>query len=224
MQVLYWNAGDVKFWAVGQALALERALTLYASSRGSNGLLPEFYFFDCQTCHRSVASTEGYSIVRATPNPGRPLPLGVPAFNDSSMIMLSAITRVALPDSAVALERSARDFHASLGQSRETTIEAANRLANTARVLADELDAHSFSRGETASILERLVGDFTSVRYTDWSEVEQVYYAICDLESELNAAGYQCASDPEQNARNACLRGRPAKSKRSGRDDTRGRH
>ena len=44
---------NVQLWAVGQALALKRSLDLYASaSRGTEGVFPEFYFFDCHSCHR----------------------------------------------------------------------------------------------------------------------------------------------------------------------------
>jgi hypothetical protein len=35
-------------WAVGQAMALERSLSLFSSpARGTEGIFPEFYFFDC---------------------------------------------------------------------------------------------------------------------------------------------------------------------------------
>src|SRR5205085_146900 len=44
--------GGVKTWAVGQAMALDRALTLF-SPKTPAGAFPEFVFFDCQTCHRT---------------------------------------------------------------------------------------------------------------------------------------------------------------------------
>src|SRR5437762_1937902 len=48
-------AGGTKTWAVGQAAALDRALTLYSTARGG-GVFPEFYFFDCHSCHRAISS------------------------------------------------------------------------------------------------------------------------------------------------------------------------
>src|SRR5580693_5571971 len=45
----------VKVWAVGQSMALERSLTLYSDAKhGQEGSFPEFYFFDCQSCHRQI--------------------------------------------------------------------------------------------------------------------------------------------------------------------------
>src|SRR5688572_31910248 len=39
---------SVRMWAVGQAMALERSLSLFSSpARGTEGIFPEFYFFDC---------------------------------------------------------------------------------------------------------------------------------------------------------------------------------
>src|SRR3546814_2990582 len=39
---------SVKMWAVGQAMALARSLTLFADARRvTEGVFPEFYFLDC---------------------------------------------------------------------------------------------------------------------------------------------------------------------------------
>ena len=67
-------ASGIKFWAVGQALAVERQLSLYADGAHSNeGAFPQFYFFDCQSCHRRI-SDEPNAALTAEANPGRPLP------------------------------------------------------------------------------------------------------------------------------------------------------
>ena len=89
-------AGGVKIWAVGQAMALERALTLYQSPRGSQGQFPEFTFFDCYSCHRTISNDPNWS-PRANANPGRPIPVGQPPFNDSNIIMLIAAVRATAP-------------------------------------------------------------------------------------------------------------------------------
>ena len=38
---------STQVWAIGQAMALDRALSLFTTARGTEGLFPEFYFFDC---------------------------------------------------------------------------------------------------------------------------------------------------------------------------------
>lgn len=78
-------AGGVKTWAVGQAMALDRALTLYSEPGRGQGAFPELYFFDCHSCHRQISDDP-----KARPawqaNPGRPIPAGQPPFNDENMI------------------------------------------------------------------------------------------------------------------------------------------
>jgi hypothetical protein len=190
-------AGDVKFWSVGQAMALERALTLYdSSSKAQTGSFPEFYFFDCQTCHRQVVTTAGDAVIRAAPNPDRPVPVGIPAFNDSNMIMLLAAARVAAPDLATRFESEIRAFHSALDRDRESAIAAAGRLAGTARDIGNSFEAHTFRHSETKAILYQLVGNSLAARYTDWSESEQVYYAICDLETDLRHSSDACNAIP----------------------------
>ena len=49
------RADGVQIWAIGQAMALDRSLSLFAAARGTEGIFPEFYFFDCHTCHRRIS-------------------------------------------------------------------------------------------------------------------------------------------------------------------------
>ena len=106
--------GGVKIWAVGQAMALDRALGLYSdASLGQEGSFPEFYFFDCHTCHRRISDEAGFR-PSATANPGRPIPTGMPAFNDENMIMLAAATRATAPQLAERLDVDSRAFHAAI--------------------------------------------------------------------------------------------------------------
>ena len=190
-------AGDMKFWAVGQALALERALTLYDSHHG-DGVLPDFYFFDCQSCHRAISS-DGKTELRGIPNPGRPVPAGTPPFNDANAIMLLAIAKVAAPDTAGRLDEEIRDFHASLIENRESAIRTADALAQTARGLAREISARSLGTSEIKRVMDELVSDSLSARYTDWSGAAQVFYAVCDLKSALDPH-YLCQKDRNYDA------------------------
>ena len=46
---------SVRLWAVGQAEAVQRSLSLFAKpGLGSKGLFPEFYFYDFHSCHRAI--------------------------------------------------------------------------------------------------------------------------------------------------------------------------
>ena len=83
------SVSGVTSWAVGQAMALERSLTLFTSARGSEGVFPEFYFFDCHSCHRAISDDKNPP-VRFGANPGRPIVWGAPPYNDENMILLNA--------------------------------------------------------------------------------------------------------------------------------------
>ena len=115
----YWErkgrTSPVQVWAVGQAMALERSLSLFATAKGTNGVFPEFYFFDCHTCHRAISDDPRFE-PNAPANPGRPIPSGMPAYNDENMIMLSAAARVAAPEVAARFERDSRAFHAAFAK------------------------------------------------------------------------------------------------------------
>src|SRR6202008_1367371 len=90
------RASGVTVWAVGQAMAVQREMNLFASARGTEGAFPEFYYFDCHSCHRRIFDQAERSKT-SEDNPGRPIPLGMPPFNDENMIMLSAAAKVAAP-------------------------------------------------------------------------------------------------------------------------------
>jgi hypothetical protein len=179
----------VQVWAVGQSMALERALTLYGDAkRGQEGVFPEFYFFDCQSCHRQI-SDDPKARPTALANPGRPIPTGTPPFNDENMIMLSAAARTAAPSLAAGFEADSRAFHAALATDRPAAVRAAARLAGSARALEQAFEARSFNRAETLEILSRVVSDAQSARYTDYEGGAKVVMGIDTLLNALVAQG-----------------------------------
>jgi hypothetical protein len=181
-------ASGVKLWAVGQAMALERSLTLYGDTRhGQEGAFPEFYFFDCHSCHRPI-SDDPKARPTALINPGRPIPSGTAPYNDENMIMLSAAAKVVAPNLAGTYENHVRSFHVALATDRASAVRAAAQLAVTARALANTFAAHAFSKTETLAILNQVVGD-EATRYTDYTGSAQSVMAIDTLLNALVAAG-----------------------------------
>ena len=180
-------ASGIKFWAVGQALAVERQLSLYADGVHTHeGVFPQFYFFDCQSCHRRI-SDEPNAALTAEANPGRPLPPGTPPFNDENMIMLSAIAKVAAPGEGANFDTAARAFHTAMAQSRDATA-AASQLAGAARNLAAAMASHAFNRGETFAALDAVLSGAAS-RYTDYEGGAQAVMAADTLLNSLVAQG-----------------------------------
>lgn len=177
----------VRIWAVGQASALVRALSVYAGARGTEGAFPEFSFFDCHTCHRRIGDEAGFR-PSALANPGRPIPIGTPAFQDENIIMLTAAAKVLAPAAGARFDADARGFHTALTQGRPQAIAAAARLRESAAGLASDFAAHRFDRGETLAILDA-VATGAAARYTDYEASVQGVMAVDTLLSALVKQG-----------------------------------
>lgn len=183
------RTSNVKMWAVGQAVALERALSLYSNaSIGQEGVFPEFYFFDCHTCHRRISDDADFRAT-ALPNPGRPIPSGMPAFNDENMIMLVAAARAAAPGLSGRLDADSRAFHAALARDRGSAIKAAAKLRGTANQLGSAFAAASFGRAETFAIIDAVTTGAIAARYTDYEGSVQAVMATDTLLSAMVNAG-----------------------------------
>ena len=183
------RSNDVRIWAVGQAMALERQLSLYAQPRlGQEGSFPEFYFFDCHTCHRRISDQPDFR-ASATANPSRPIPSGMPAFNDENMIMLSAAAQVVAPGLATKFDGDSRAFHAGIATDRSAAIAAAGRLRGDAAALKDAFARNEFSRAQTFAIIDAVTGSALA-RYTDYEGGVQAVMATDTLLSAMVNAGY----------------------------------
>jgi hypothetical protein len=175
-------------WAAGQAEALTRALTLFADpARRREGMFPEFTFFDCQTCHRRISDDPGFR-PSAIANPGRPIPSGMPAFQDENMIMLAAAASVAAPDLAGRLDTDSRAFHAAIAQNEAAAVAAAGRLRATAQALAARLASAPLGRRESFAMIDA-VATTAAARYTDYEGSAQAVMAVDTLLSSLVASG-----------------------------------
>lgn len=180
---------NVKMWAVGQAEALNRALGLFADAKiGAAGAFPEFTFFDCQTCHRRISDAPDYR-PSAPVNPGRPIPLGTPAFQDENMIMLAAAAQVVAPDLARRLDADSRAFHAAIAQDRAAELKAGAALRTTAATLADRFASAGIGRDETFRIIQAVSTGAVAQRFTDYEGSVQAVMAIDTLLSALVAQG-----------------------------------
>ncbi len=183
------RSNDVKIWAIGQSMALERALALYSDARiGQEGAFPEFYFFDCHTCHRRISDSPDFR-AGATPNPARPIPGGMPAFNDENMIMLSAAARVAAPALAARFDADSRGFHAGVATDRASAVRAAAKLREDAAALREAFTGAAFDRAQAFAIIDAVTTGAVQ-RYTDYEGSAQAVMATDTLLSALVAMGY----------------------------------
>jgi hypothetical protein len=183
------RSDNVQLWAVGQALALKRSLDLYASaSRGTEGVFPEFYFFDCHSCHRRIYD-QADAVRTGVNNPGRHIPEGMPPYNDENMIMLSAAARVTAPANAAQFDKASKDFHAALAVDRISAVAAARRLSLAADNLADNFAAGRFGSAQAFAIIDTIATDAIAARLTDYEGSVQAVMAVDTLLSALVRSG-----------------------------------
>ncbi|MFL6859047.1 MAG: multiheme c-type cytochrome [Allosphingosinicella sp.] len=180
---------DVTMWAVGQAMALDRSLALYSDpARGTQGVFPEFYFFDCHTCHRRISDDPGYQ-PNSPANPARPIPAGMPAYNDENMIVLAAAARVAAPALGQRFERDSRAFHLALAADRPSAVAAARRLRESAGALGDAFARTGVRREQVFAIIDAIAGGAVAARFTDYEGSVQAVMAVDTLLSALVNSG-----------------------------------
>ena len=184
------NVDSVRVWAIGQAMALERSLTLFSSpARGTEGMWPEFYFFDCHSCHRRIADDPNFRPT-AVANPSRPIPSGMPPYNDENLIMLAAAARVVAPDLAQRFERDSRAFHQAIARDRGAAVAAAGRLRETARARGTAFTGAPMGRAGAVAIIDTITSEAISPRFTDYAGSVQAVMATDTLLSALVDEGH----------------------------------
>lgn len=172
---------SVRLWAVGQAEAVQRSLTLFAnSSLATVGIFPEFYFYDCHSCHRGIDDNPGRKRT-FEPNPARPIPFGYPPYNDENMIMLSAVAQVLAPGQAASFDTASRNFHAAMGKGRPEAVAAAGRLNAAAGALSDVMAKNSYGGDTAFRVISAISGKAISPRFTDYAGSSQAVMAIDTL-------------------------------------------
>lgn len=175
---------SVALWAVGQAEAVHRSTRLFSNARlGSEGIFPEFYFYDCHSCHRQISD---YPAAKRTfeTNPGRPIAFGYPPYNDENIIMLSAVARVLAPGQAGRFDQASRNFHAAMGQGRSQAVAAAGQLSSAASALSDALAVRGYPGDTAFTVISSISSKAISPRFTDYSGSVQAVMAVDTL---LNA-------------------------------------
>ncbi|WP_338468235.1 multiheme c-type cytochrome [Novosphingobium sp. ZN18A2] len=175
------KTNSMRMWAVGQAEAVNRSLELFSEpAKGMDGIFPEFTFYDCHSCHRRIYDGDE-AHVTAIPNPGRPIHLGMPPYNDENMIMLIAASRVVAPDLAGTFEARSKAFHAAMGKGRREAVTAAQALRQSANALADRFSGATFSKAQTFAIMDSIASNAITPRFTDYEGAVQSVMAIDTL-------------------------------------------
>lgn len=179
---------NVQMWAIGQAMALERSLSLFTSPRGRLGVFPEFYFLDCHSCHRRIFDNPDFDQT-IVDNPARPITLGMPPYNDENMIMLSAAARVVARAEGQRFDASSRAFHQAMTSDPAAVRTAAERLKRDAAALGNAFAARPIGNDQIFQIINEITSTAISERFTDYAGSVQAVMATDTLLSALVANG-----------------------------------
>ena len=175
---------SVRLWAVGQAEAVRRSTDLFAQDKfGTAGVFPQYYFYDCHSCHRPIVDGPKRRLTFET-NPGRPIRFGLAPYNDENIIMLSAVSRALAPGRAAAFDKASKDFHRAMGKGRGAAVQAAQALRGEAAALSDSLARRGYSGNDAFTVVQAIADRTTSPRFTDYTGSAQAVMAVDTL---LNA-------------------------------------
>jgi len=183
------RSDHTRTWAIGQAMALDRSLSLFTTSRGVEGIYPEFFFFDCHSCHRQISDDPRYRPA-AVANPGRPIPVGMPPYNDENMIMLTAAARIVAPQQAARFERDSRAFHTAIARDRASAVAAAQTLRQSTQALRNAFTSAQMGPSQTLAIIDAIASNAIRERYTDYAGSVQAVMAADTLLSALVSQGH----------------------------------
>ena len=179
----------VQMWAVGQAMALQRSLTLFQNSnRATEGIFPEFTFYDCHSCHRRIYD-QAEPVRSGVDNPGRPIPEGMPPYQDENMIMLSAAARVAAPALAERFDSRTRAFHIGMTRDRASAVAAARELSAVTGELVAAFEGSRFGPDSAQRMAQSIAGEAIRARFTDYEGSVQAVMGIDTLLSAMVSSG-----------------------------------
>lgn len=180
---------SVQLWAVGQAEAVARATDLYARpDLATEGVFPEFYFYDCHSCHRPITDGPDRRLTFET-NPQRPIPFGQPPFNDENIIMLDAVAQALAPGRAESFRSASRNFHDAMDEGRPQAQAAAMALRTEAARLSDALASRSYGGNDAFEVIATIGARTTNARFTDYTGSAQAVMAVDTLLNSLVTKG-----------------------------------
>ena len=174
-----------KTWAIGQALAVSETMTILADpKRGRDGVFPELVLFDCHACHHPMAENRWSPKTAFGPS----ISPGLVRLNDSSMLMLRAITRALDPKLGDRVTAQTQKLHRAIAGEGDAFVEA-SALKKLAEETVPVISGATFSNQTMTAVLSRLIEDGIEGTYSDYSAAEQATLAISSIGAFLAKQG-----------------------------------
>jgi hypothetical protein len=174
-----------KTWAIGQALAVSETMSILADpKRGRDGVFPELVLFDCHACHHPMSENRWKPKTAFGPS----ISPGLVRLNDSSMLMLRAITRAIDPKLGDRVSAQTLKLHKAIAGEGDAFAEAA-ALKKLAEETVPVMSGTTFSNQTMGAVLSRLIDDGIDGTYYDYSAAEQATLAIGSVGAYLAKQG-----------------------------------
>ncbi|MCB2106317.1 MAG: hypothetical protein KDE14_01395 [Rhodobacteraceae bacterium] len=174
----------VKVWAIGQAVATESLLdAMLDPARNSDGIFPEFVFYDCHACHHPMSN------VRWEPRETHGIGPGIPRLNDANLIMMAALLDQVDASLAAQVRDRTRQLHQASLKGHDATLEAAKTLRGLIEPLIARLNAWSPSRQDLRAMLSAVIARGLKGDYVDYSAAEQATMAMSAILDAMARAG-----------------------------------
>ena len=178
-------------WAAGLLAEGRHRLDLIQSNYFDiPGMFPEFAFYDCHACHRSMKTVQW----RSLPRHGGAGP-GVPFINDGTFVMALALARAIEPDKVDGLLGALQRMHVAGSSSVNAIRSAASDLDAILASIESRLTPAKLQNRER-QILAEVLRTGAEGNYLDYVSAEQAFMAVQmlvielddpDLEAELDA-------------------------------------
>jgi hypothetical protein len=167
---------DMNLWVTGQIEGAQRYLELLQSDLMTPpGLLPEFAFYECFSCHHPLDKPR-WSSVRAGPG----VKPGTLRLQKNHLIMLQAITEAIAPASSAELTADVDSLIVS-GQADVATLRrAAQKLYAWIETHAD-WTRRAYTRADMAKVRSTLLRYAAEDRTSDFGAAEQLVMAVESL-------------------------------------------
>lgn len=177
-------ASGVQTWAVGQAMAVGRTMTLLAdANRRTAGAFPELSFYDCHACHHPMSN------LRWQARDSTGLAPGVIRFNDANLLMLRLLARRLAPEDGQALATRLRALHGAMSEGRGDPAAIAREIKAVSDRLVQRFARHAFGPEDMRALMAAVVADGRQGQFSDYGGAEQATMALASLAQALRRAG-----------------------------------
>jgi len=171
---------DMREWATGQAVQLNRAL-VHLAERTKGDVWPEYSEMECYACHHSLVPAEqSWEQARGYLN-RRP---GDPPWNLSRYIVLREIVREADEDEAQKLDAEVmrvNSLMSTLSPKRDDVAAAAASSAQIAGGVAQKLNTMQYNPALALRLLQRISSDSDNISAQGWHCAAQAAMAMQSL-------------------------------------------